>query len=125
MIAEVERAVEACVAAFNNADVKRLAACLAPEFILKSPRGELHGREEAANYFRQYFGSRPQAHLSIMLSDERAAGDVVWGLCDYTIRTASKHSSGRGLMLLRKSGDRWYILSIQEWPFVTAIEKPR
>ena len=121
LIAEMEKAIEACSAAFNSADIERLAACFDPEFVLRSPGGELHGREQATNYFRQYFGASPQAHLSMTMSDQRAVGELVWGLYDYTIEAASKHSSGRGMMLCRKSGNRWYILSMHESPFVAAV----
>lgn len=121
LIAEMEKAIELCSAAFNNADIEKLAACFDPEFVLRSPGGELHGREQASNYFRQYFGMSPQAHLSMTMSDQRAVGELVWGLYDYTIETASKHTSGRGMMLCRKSGSRWYILSMHESPFVAAV----
>lgn len=121
VITEIEKAIEACSAAFNNADTERLAACFDPEFVLRSPGGELHGRDQATNYFRQYFGTSPQAHLSVTMSDQRAMGELVWGLYDYTIETASKHMSGRGMMLCRKSGSRWYILSMHESPFVAAV----
>jgi ketosteroid isomerase-like protein len=121
LIAEMEKAIEGCSAAFNSADIERLAACFDPEFVLRSPGGELHGRDEATNYFRQYFGASPRAHLSMTMSDQRAVGELVWGLYDYTIEAASKHTSGRGMMLCRKSGNRWYILSMHESPFVAAV----
>jgi ketosteroid isomerase-like protein len=121
LIAEVEKAIEACSAAFNAEDVERLAACFDPEFVLRSPGGELHGREQATNYFRQYFGMSPQAHLSMTMSDQRAVGELVWGLYDYTIETPSRHTSGWGMMLCRKSGNQWHILSMHESPFVEAV----
>jgi ketosteroid isomerase-like protein len=125
LIAEMETAIEGCSAAFNSADVEKLAACFDPEFVLRSPGGELHGRDQATNYFRQYFGTSPQARLSMTMSNERAVGELVWGLYDYTIEAASKHTTGRGMMLCRKSGNRWYILSMHESPFVAAvISKP-
>lgn len=125
LIAEAEKAIESCSAAFNNADAEKLAPCFDPEFALSSPHGELHGRDEAMNYFRQYFAMSPHAHLSMNVSDQRAAGELVWGLYDYTIETPSKHTSGRGMMLCRKSENRWYILSMHESPFVAAlIPKP-
>jgi ketosteroid isomerase-like protein len=125
LIADMEKAIESCSAAFNNADAEKLASCFDPEFALSSPRGELHGRDQAMNYFRQYFGMSPHAHLSITLSDQRTAGELVWGLYDYTMETPSKHTSGRGMMLCRKSENRWYILSMHESPLVAAvIRKP-
>jgi ketosteroid isomerase-like protein len=121
LIAEMEKAVETCSAAFNNADAERLASCFDPEFALSSPRGELHGIEQAVNYFRQYFGMSPHAHLLMKMSDQRAVGEFVWTLYDYTIETPSKHTSGRGMMICRKSENRWHILSMHESPFVAAV----
>jgi ketosteroid isomerase-like protein len=121
LIAEMEKAIEACSAAFNSADIERLAACFDPEFVLRSPGGELHGRDQTTNYFRQYFGASPQAHLSMTMSDQRAVGELVWGLYDCTIEAGSRHTSERWMMLCRKSGNRWYILSMHESPFVAAV----
>ncbi len=47
--------------------------------------------------------------------------ELVWSLYDYTIETPSKHTSGRGMMLCRKSENRWYILGMHESPIVTAV----
>ena len=121
LIAEMEKAIVSCSTAFNNADAERLASCFDPEFALSSPHGELHGRDQAANYFQQYFSLTPHAHLSMKMSDQRAVGELVWSLYDYTIETLSKHSSGRGMMLCRKSENRWHILSMHESPIVTAV----
>ena len=81
----------------------------------------LHGRDQAVNYFQQYFSLTPRAHLSMKMSDQRAVGELVWSLYDYTIETPSKHTSGRGMMLCRKSENRWHILSMHESPIVTAV----
>jgi ketosteroid isomerase-like protein len=121
LIAEMEKAVDSCSAAFDNADAERLASCFDPEFALSSPRGELHGIEQAVNYFRQYFGMSPHAHLLMKMSGQRAVGELVWTLYDYTIETPSKHTSGRGMMICRKSENRWHILSMHESPFVAAV----
>jgi SnoaL-like domain len=125
LIAEMEKAIESCSAAFNQADTEKLAFCFDPEFVLSSPGGELHGREEATNYFRQYFGMNPHARLWMTTSEQRAVGGLVWSLYNYTIETPSRNKSGRGMMLCRKSDDRWYILSMHESSFVAAgIPKP-
>jgi ketosteroid isomerase-like protein/predicted aspartyl protease len=121
VIAEVEKAMASCSASFNNADAEKLAACFDPEFALSSPRGELHGRDQAMNYFRQYFGASPQAHLLMTISDQRAAGELVLSLYAYTIETPSWHISGRGTMLCRKSENRWYVLSMHESPLVAGV----
>lgn len=121
LIAETEKAIESCSAAFNDADAERLASCFDPEFTLSSPRGELHSRDQAMNYFQQYFGMSPHAHLLMTMSDPRAVGELVWSLYNYAIETPLRHTSGRGVMLCRKSENRWYILSMHESPFVAAV----
>ncbi|HXX70811.1 MAG TPA: nuclear transport factor 2 family protein [Candidatus Acidoferrum sp.] len=125
LIAAVEKTIGSCLAAFNSADLEKLVSCFDPEFVLSSPGGELHGRDQAANYFRQYFGMRPPARLQMNMSNQRGIGELVWGLYDYTMETPSAHTAGRGMMLCRKSNDRWYIVSMQESPSAAArIGKP-
>jgi hypothetical protein len=119
-IADLEKAIESCSAAFNSANGARLASCFDPEFVLSSPRGELHGRDQAMNYFQQYFSASPHAHLSMSVSEERDAGGLVWSFYGYTIETASQRKSGRGMMLCRKSDNHWSILSMHEWPSADA-----
>jgi hypothetical protein len=114
LIAEMEKAIGACSIAFNQADIRKLASCFDEEFVLTSPGGELHGRDQAANYFRQYFAMSPLAHISMTLNNQRGVGELVWGLYDYTIETSSSRTSGRGMMVCRKSGERWYILSMHQ-----------
>jgi len=117
----MQKAIESCSAAFNNADAEALTSCFDPEFALSSPRGELHGVDQAMNYFQQYFGTSPHARLSMTMSDQRAVGELVWALYDYTIEAPSKHTSGRGMMICRKSENHWHILSMHESPFVAAV----
>lgn len=120
-IADMEEAMHSCSEAFNNADADKLAACFDPDFVLSSPGGELRGRDQATNHFRQlYFGMTPRVHLSITMNDQRAVGDVVWSLYDYKIESPSIHTTGRGMMLCRKSENHWYILSMHESPSDTA-----
>lgn len=115
LIADMEQAIHSCSEAFNNADADRLASCFDPDFILSSPSGELRGRDQATNHFRkQYFGRTPHVHLSMSMNDQRAVGDVVWSLYNYTIESPFVHTTGRGMMLCRKSQNRWYILSMHE-----------
>lgn len=121
LIVEMQKAIVSCSASFNNADAETLASCFDPEFALSSPRGELHGRSQAMNYFRQYFAVSPHAHLLLTTSDQRAVGELVWSIYDYTIESPSKHTSGRGMMLCRKSENRWFILSMHESPIVAAV----
>jgi ketosteroid isomerase-like protein len=119
LIADMEKAMKACSDAFNRADVDKLAPCFDQDFALSSPDGELHGREEAMNHFRaQYFDMRPPARLSITLNEQRAVGDVVWTMYDYTIESPNMHRSGRGMMLCRRTDKHWRILSMHEAPVI-------
>jgi len=123
LIADMEKAMHSCSEAFNNRDADKLASCFDPDFVLSSPGGELRGRNEATNHFRQkYFDTSPRVHLSLMISDQRAVGDVVWSLYDYTIESSSVHSEGRGMMLCRRSDNRWYILSMHESPIDSGLK---
>jgi ketosteroid isomerase-like protein len=124
IIAEMEQAMHACSEAFNNADATTLAACFDPDFVLSSPAGELRGRDQATNHFQQiYFGLNPRVHFSMTMKDQRAVGNVVWSLYDYTIESPSIHTTGRGMMLCRKSENHWYILSMHESPFDSAANR--
>ncbi len=126
VIADMEQAMHSCSEAFNNADAVKLAACFDSDFVLSSPAGELRGREQATNHFQQtYFGLIPRAHFSITMKDQRAVGNVVWSLYDYTIESANIHTTGRGMMLCRKSDDHWYILSMHESPLDSASNSTR
>lgn len=117
LIADMDKAMHSCSEAFNNKDADKLALCFDPDFVLSSPGGELRGRQEAANHFQQvYFLTNPSVHLSLRMSDQRAVGDVVWSLYDYTIESPSVHTAGRGMMLCRKSDNHWQILSMHESP---------
>lgn len=121
VIADMQQAMHSCAEAFNNADATKLAACFDTDFVLSSPAGELRGRDQATNHFQQmYFGAAPRVHLSMTMNDQRAVGNVVWSLYDYTIESANVHTSGRGMMLCRKSENRWYILSMHESPLDSA-----
>jgi ketosteroid isomerase-like protein len=126
VIADMEQAMHSCSEAFNNADAPTLAACFDPDFVLSSPAGELRGREQATNHFQQaYFGLTPRPHFSMTMKDQRAVGNVVWSLYDYTIESASIHTTGRGMMLCRKSENHWYILSMHESPLDSASNRSR
>jgi ketosteroid isomerase-like protein len=125
LIADMEQAMHSCSEAFNNADADRLASCFDPDFILSSPSGELRGRDQATNHFRkQYFDRTPHVRLSMSMNDQRAVGDVVWSLYDYTIESPSVHTAGRGMMLCRKSENHWYILSMHESPIESSSNHP-
>jgi ketosteroid isomerase-like protein len=123
LIADMEKAMHSCAEAFNDSDADKLASCFDSDFVLSSPDGELRGRDQATNHFRnKYFGNNPHAHLSLTVSDQRAVGDVVWSLYDYTIESPSVHAAGRGMMLCRRSDNRWYILSMHESPIDSVLQ---
>ena len=123
LIADMEKAMHSCSEAFNNRDADTLASCFDLDFVLSSPGGELRGRNEATNHFRQkYFDTSPRVHLSLMISDQRAVGEVVWSLYDYIIESSSVHTEGRGMMLCRRSDNRWYILSMHESPIDSGLK---
>jgi ketosteroid isomerase-like protein len=123
LIADMDKAMHYCSEAFNNKDADKLASCFDPDFMLSSPSGELRGRDEATNHFKQrYFGMNPYVHLSLTISDQRAVGDVVWSLYDYTIESPSLHTAGRGMMLCRRSDNHWHILSMHESPIESGLK---
>lgn len=123
LIADMEKAMHSCSEAFNNADADKLAPCFDADFVLSSPGGELRGRDQATNHFRQqYFAMNPHVHLSMTMRDQRAVGDVVWSLYDYTLESPSVHTAGRGMMLCRRSENRWHILSMHESPIDSSFK---
>jgi ketosteroid isomerase-like protein len=124
LIAEMEQAMRSCAEAFNNADAATLAACFDPDFVLSSPSGELRGRDQATTHFQlMYFDLTPRVHFSMNMKDQRAVGNVVWSLYDYTIESANVHTTGRGMMLCRKSENHWFILSMHESPLDSAASR--
>lgn len=117
LIADMERSMQVCSDAFNDADAVGLAFCFDRDFVLSLPEAEYHGRDQAANYFReQYFNMQPHVHMSMIMNDQRVVGDIVWTSYDYTLESPTFHFAGRGMMLCRKSENRWYILSMHESP---------
>jgi len=125
LIADMERAMQSCSDAFNEADAIELAFCFDRDFVLSLPERDYRGRDQAANYFReQYFNMHPHVHMSMTMNDQRVVGDIVWSSYDYTLESPTIHFAGRGMMLCRKSENRWYILSMHESPTETnAISK--
>jgi len=123
LIADMDKAMHSCSEAFNNKDAAKLASCFDPDFVLSTPSGELRGRDEATNHFQQkYFGTTPYVHLSLSMTEQRAVGDVVWSLYDYKIESPSIHTAGRGMMLCRRSDNRWHILSMHESPIMSDLK---
>ena len=121
LIADMERAMQSCSDAFNDADAIGLAFCFDRDFVLSLPEAAYRGRDQAANYFRQqYFDMHPHVHMSMTMNDQRVVGDIVWSSYDYTLESPTFHFAGRGMMLCRKSENRWYILSMHESPTISS-----
>jgi hypothetical protein len=121
LIADMERSMKSCSEAFNDADAVGLTFCFDRDFVLSLPEAEYRGRDQAANYFReQYFNMNPHVHMSMTMNDQRVVGEIVWSSYDYTLESPTFHFAGRGMMLCRKSENRWYILSMHESPTTTS-----
>jgi Aspartyl protease len=121
LIADMERSMKSCSEAFNDADAVGLTFCFDRDFVLSLPEAEYRGRDQAANYFReQYFHMNPHVHMSMTMNDQRVVGEIVWSSYDYTLESPTFHFAGRGMMLCRKSENRWYILSMHESPTTTS-----
>jgi ketosteroid isomerase-like protein len=112
-IADLNAALNLCVEAFNNADANKLAACFDPDLVVSSPDGEYRGRDRVLDYLRyRYFRTAGHARVTILITDQRVLSDVVWVSYDYTLDSVAFHAIGRGVMLCRKSGNRWEILDM-------------
>lgn len=117
VILEMESAMRSCWEAFNDAQADKLEQCFDPDVVMGLPTVEYRGRERAGQYLRErYFQGEPHAHLEMKMSDQRAVGNVVWAMYDFSIQSQSLQEAGRGMMICRKSGDRWYILSMHDAP---------
>jgi Aspartyl protease len=117
LIADMERAMQVCSDAFNNADAIEVAYCLDRDFVLSLPEAEYRGRDTATNYFREmYFNKNPHVHMLMTMNDQRVVGDIVWSAYDYTLESPTFHFAGQGMMLCRKTENRWHILSMHEAP---------
>ena len=121
LIADMERSMASCAEAFNEADAVGLAFCFDRDFVLSLPEAEYRGRDQAVNHFReQYFNMNPHVHMSMTMNDQRVVGDIVWSSYDYTLESPTFHFAGHGMMLCRKSENRWYILGMHESPTTTS-----
>ena len=117
VISEMERAMHGCWDAFNEAQAEKLEQCFDEDLVMSMPSVEFRGRERAGEFFRtRYFQGGPHARLQMKLSDQRAVGNVVWTLYDFSIEAPNLHETGTGMMICRKLGDRWYIVSMHDVP---------
>lgn len=114
-ISEMEKAMNGCWDAFNTAQAEKLKQCFDEDLVMSMPTVEFRGRERAAEFIRtRYFQGAPHARLEMKLSDQRAVGNVVWTLYDFSIEAPDLHETGRGMMICRKQGERWYIVSMHD-----------
>ncbi|MGA7918976.1 MAG: nuclear transport factor 2 family protein [Candidatus Acidiferrales bacterium] len=117
VILEMQSAMRTCWDAFNHAEVEKVKQCFDPNVMMSLPTAEYRGRERAVQYlWERYFQGDPHAHFEMKMSDQRAVGNVVWMLYDFSIESQLLHEAGRGMMICHKSGDRWYILSMHDAP---------
>jgi hypothetical protein len=125
VIVEMESAMRSCWEAFNNQETDKLEQCFDPDVVMSLPTVEYRGRECAGRYLRdRYFRADPHVRLEMKMSDQRAVGNVVWTLFDFSIESQALHEAGRGMMICRKSGDRWYILSMHDAPITPESPGP-
>lgn len=124
-ISEMEAAMSGCWEAFNKAEAERLEECFDEDLVMSLPSVEFRGRERAAEFFKtRYFQGGPHAKLEMKLSDQRAVGNVVWTLYDFSISAPDLHETGSGMMICRKLGEKWYIVSMHDVPAeVVALRK--
>jgi ketosteroid isomerase-like protein len=110
-IAELERDMTACGAAFNRADERALADCLDPQIIVFAAGGDFYGRDAVLAYYRQrYFQHSPPAELLIVPRAHHAIGDAIWMEYDLRITLGDQIIAARGTALCQKIAGRWRIV---------------
>ncbi|MGO9590845.1 MAG: nuclear transport factor 2 family protein [Candidatus Acidiferrales bacterium] len=113
LVSEMQRDMERCTKAFDDANEDAFADCLDPKIALYAANEELHGRERVAGYFRdRYFHQTPRARLEIRESAFHSIGDAVWFEYEFTIESESGRLPGRGMAMSRKSDGHWRIASV-------------
>ena len=115
-LAELMSAMGACREAFNRQDAVALEQCFDPHISLFLGSGEFHGRDDClAHIRRRYFGEQ-SVRLDIHHTEVRIAGDTAWSVYEYSHRIASEGQAGRGMMVLRRTGGKWRIFSMHDFP---------
>jgi ketosteroid isomerase-like protein len=110
-IAELERDMTTCGAAFNQADERALADCLDPQIIVFAAGGDFYGRDAVLAYYRQrYFQHNPPAQLLIVPRAHHAIGDAIWMEYDLRITLGDQIITARGTALCQKIAGRWRIV---------------
>jgi len=110
-VAEMERQLSACAAAFNRADEAAFAECFEPQVVVFAAGGDFYGREAIMAYYRErYFKRNPPAHLVMTPRAHHPIGDAIW--MEYDLRvTLGDHVLvvARGTALCQKTGGQWRV----------------
>jgi len=110
-IAEIEKDMTICSAAFNRADERTLAECFDPQVIVFAAGGDFYGRDAILAYYRErYFQQNPPAQLLITPRAHHPIGDAIWMEYDLRITVGDQILSARGTALCQKTAGRWRIV---------------
>jgi ketosteroid isomerase-like protein len=110
-IAELEREMTVCVAAFNRADEGALAECLDPQIIVFAAGGDFYGRDAVLAYYRdRYFRHSPPGQLQIVPRAHHPIGDAMWMEYDLRITLGDQILAARGTALCQRNAGRWRIV---------------
>jgi len=110
-ISELHEQLARCEEAFNRADEKQFAECLAPHVVVFSAAGDYYGRDASMEYYhKRYFSHNPPARLLTTARAHHAIGDAIWVEYDMRIIVGSLIINTRGTALCEKSGGRWRIV---------------
>jgi hypothetical protein len=122
---QVDQQQAACEQAFNRSDEKAFEACLDPEIVMLTSKGDFHGRKAVMKHFKEaYFGQDPPVLVSITPLGRHAVGTVIWTEYEMSVTVGSQVMKARGTALYQKSGERWLMsnmnYSVAEQNKVTA-----
>jgi hypothetical protein len=114
--ADLQAACDACLEAFNQHRESELLACLDPQVALFLHSGEYRGRERSLALFRERYWSDRETLLEMDPRDVRVVGDSAWLRYDFRHLIDGKPHTGTGMMMLRRTGGKWQILSMHDVP---------
>ncbi len=118
-LTELQAATTGCREAFNRQDAGALEECFDPHVSLFLGSGEFHGREDCLAHIRRRYFSQQGVRLDIHHTEVRIAGDTAWSVYEYGHRIASEGQAGRGMMVMRRTGGKWRLLSMHDFPHST------
>lgn len=114
--AELQTAMTSCLEAFNRRRESELLACFDPQVALFLHAGEYRGREQSLALIRQRYWTEQETLLEMRSRDVRLVGDSAWSRYDFRHFVNGKPHAGTGMMMLRRSGGKWQILSMHDVP---------